>query len=304
MNNKPKLTPAQKWERATLADNFIFCKVMTANPDLCKELLEMLLGIEIDRIEQPLAEHSLKSDYNSKGIRFDVYVKDGTGRCFDIEVQTTSRKSLARRARYYQGMMDIDSLERGTDYGDLKDGYVIFLCLDDPFGWGLPVYTFSNICKENREIFLNDGAHKIFYNAAKHAIMPNETLKSFFRFLAGTADGSALSGRLAAMVGHAKTNAQWRQQFMTWEQEMKEQVKERAEVLALELAEERAEEMAQERAEKMAQERAEELAAQKDIETARKLLDEAISMETIARCTGLPLAQVERLRQEASAVEA
>lgn len=91
---------------------------------------------------------------------------------------------------------------------------------------------------------------------------------------------------------------------MTWEQEMKEQVKERAEVLALELAEERAEEMAQERAEKMAQERAEELAAQKDIETARKLLDEAISMETIARCTGLPLAQVERLRQEASAVEA
>ena len=28
MNNKLKLTPAQKWERATLADNFIFCKVM------------------------------------------------------------------------------------------------------------------------------------------------------------------------------------------------------------------------------------------------------------------------------------
>ena len=28
MNNKPKLTAAQKWERATLADNFIFCKVM------------------------------------------------------------------------------------------------------------------------------------------------------------------------------------------------------------------------------------------------------------------------------------
>ena len=32
----------------------------------------MLLGIEIDRIEQPLAEHSLKTDYGSKGIRFDV----------------------------------------------------------------------------------------------------------------------------------------------------------------------------------------------------------------------------------------
>ncbi|MDE7392042.1 MAG: Rpn family recombination-promoting nuclease/putative transposase, partial [Treponemataceae bacterium] len=238
MTHTKELTSAQKWEQATLADNFIFCKVMTANPDLCKALLEMLLGIKIDRIEQPLAEHSLKTDYGSKGIRFDVYVKDGTGRCFDIEVQTTNRKILARRARYYQGMMDIDSLERGTDYGDLKDGYVIFLCLDDPFGHGLPVYTFENVCKEDRTVSLGDGAHKIFYNAAKHAIMPSETLRSFFRFLAGTADGSALSGRLAAMVGHAKTNAQWRQQFMTWEQEMKEQVKERAEVLALELAEE------------------------------------------------------------------
>ncbi|MDE5615038.1 MAG: hypothetical protein K2I74_10405, partial [Treponemataceae bacterium] len=107
-----------------------------------------------------------------------------------------------------------------------------------------------------------------------------------------------------------KTNAQWRQQFMTWEQEMKEQVKERAEVLALELVEERAEELAQELAEEraemlaqelaeeMAQERAEEIAAQKDIETARRMLDKDIAMEIIADVTGLPLAQVERLQAE------
>ncbi len=200
MTHKNDLTPAEKWERATLADNFIFCKVMTANPDLCKELLEMLLGIEIERIEQPLSEYSLKTDYGSKGIRFDVYVKDGTGRCFDIEVQTTNRKNLARRARYYQSLMDLDMLATGADYGALKDGYVIFLCLDDPFGQGLPVYTFSNTCKEDRTVSLGDGAHKIFYNAAKHAIMPSETLRSFFRFLAGADDGTALSGRLAAML--------------------------------------------------------------------------------------------------------
>ncbi len=139
MTHKNDLTPGEKWERATLADNFIFCKVMTANPDLCKELLEMLLNIEIERIEQPLSEYALKTDYGSKGVRFDVYVKDGTGRCFDIEVQTTNRKNLARRARYYQSLMDLDMLATGADYGDLKDGYVIFLCLDDPFGQGLSV---------------------------------------------------------------------------------------------------------------------------------------------------------------------
>ena len=250
----------------------------------------MLLGIKIDRIEQPLAEHSLKTDYNSKGIRLDVYVKDGTGRCFDIEVQTTNRRNLARRARYYQSLMDVDSLDSGEDYDELKDSYVIFLCLDDPFGKGLPVYTFENLCREDREIFLGDGAYKIFYNAAKHAIMPDETLRSFFRFLAGTADGSALSGRLANLVEHAKTNAQWRQQFMTWEQEMKEQVKERAEVLALELAEEIREEAYQDAFEAAT--------AQNAVEMARKMLNRDITMEIIADVTGLPLAQVERLQAE------
>ncbi|MDE5614565.1 MAG: hypothetical protein K2I74_07980, partial [Treponemataceae bacterium] len=99
---------------------------------------------------------------------------------------------------------------------------------------------------------------------------------------------------------HAKTNAQWRQQFMTWEQEMKEQVKERAEVLALELVEERAEELAQE----LAEEAREETRAEVAVETARNFLAMGISPEKVAQGTGLPLAQVEQLRQEASAVEA
>ena len=88
---------------------------------------------------------------------------------------------------------------------------------------------------------------------------------------------------------------------MTWEQEMREQVKERAEALALELAEE----IAQERAEKMAQERAEELVAQKDIETARKMLANGkLSEQEIAGITGLPVDRLVQLRQEASAVKA
>ena len=49
-------TPLEKWNSLTLANNFIFCKVLEENPDVCKELLEMLLDIKIDRIEQPKSE--------------------------------------------------------------------------------------------------------------------------------------------------------------------------------------------------------------------------------------------------------
>ena len=64
--------------------NFIFCKVLEENPDVSKKILEMLLNIKIDRIEKTCSEYSLKTDFDSHGVRFDVYVKDGTGRCFDI----------------------------------------------------------------------------------------------------------------------------------------------------------------------------------------------------------------------------
>ena len=44
-NNKSsetKQTLEEKWKNATIANNFIFYKVMHNNPDVCKELLEIL----------------------------------------------------------------------------------------------------------------------------------------------------------------------------------------------------------------------------------------------------------------------
>ena len=159
------LTPAEKWERLTFADDFIFYKVLEKNLDFTQELLELLLDIKIDHIEQPAAQKGFKTDYFSKGARFDVYVKDGTGRCFDIEIQTSHLTDLAKRARYYQGVMDVDNLMAGDDYKDLKDSYVIFLCMGDPFGLGLPVYTIRNRIDEAPSELIDDGRLSVFYNA-------------------------------------------------------------------------------------------------------------------------------------------
>lgn len=321
MKEMHELTPAEKWERATLADNFIFCKVMTANPDLCKELLELLLNIKIERIEIPVAERSFKVDYDSKGIRFDVYVKDGTGRCFDIEIQTTNRTNLAKRARYYQGLMDVDSLVSGADYSELNESYVIFLCMEDAFGNGLPVYDFHQVCKQDSEVLLNDGTHKVFFNASKYDKMPTESLREFFKFLNGLNAASDFTDQLEQKVRYAKTNAQWRHRFMTWEQEMRIQVKEKSEQLAKTIAKEmvedrvnamradiekEAKEMAKDLANEMLEDRvnamrkdiekeAKEMAVEKVEETAKKLLAEKIAPEVVAKCTGLSLEQVKKL---------
>ena len=51
MSETKALTPEeQKWEKATLANNFIFYKVMRYHPEACQKLLEMLLNIKIQKM--------------------------------------------------------------------------------------------------------------------------------------------------------------------------------------------------------------------------------------------------------------
>lgn len=270
-----KLSSAEKWEKLTFADNYIFCKVMETNPDVCKEMLELLLNIKIERIEIPKTEHTIKTDYDSRGIRLDVYVKDESGRCFDIEIQTSVEKelALAKRTRYYQGLMDVDSVFTGIKYKDLNETYVIFLCLGDAFDFGLPVYTFENVCTENSKIKMNDGTHKIFFNAQKYDTMKSEELKSFFKYLCGKEPSSDFSEKLSAIVKRIKMNARWRHEFMTWQDEIEFQAKKARE--------------------------------ESRIETAQKMLDSNLGTpEQIASVTSLPLEKILELQKEAKLVKA
>ena len=294
-----ELTPAQKWERLTLADNFIFCKVLEDNPEVCKHLIEILLNLKIDRIEKPAAEKSLKTDFISHGIRFDVYVKDGNGRSFDIEIQTTHSTSLAKRARYYQGLMDVDNVQHGTGYDVLNESYVVFLCMGDAFGKGFPVYTFRYRADEDKDFLMDDGTVNIFFNAKKYDTMKSEELRAFFKYLCGKEPSSGFTDRLSALVERVKTNAQWRHRFMTWEQEMAIQSNEKAKELAKEIAQEIAQELAQDIAQEIAQDMAQDMTNQKVIETAQKMLKEKIGTpEQISIVTSIPLEKILELKKK------
>jgi len=213
------LESARRWENLTLSNRFLFYKIFTHNLDVCKQLLEILLHIEIDHIEPPSGETVFDVDFDSKGIRLDVYTK-ADGRRFDLEMQTVDTGELPKRARYYQGLMDIDTLKAGELYSKLPDSYVIFLCFDDIFNEGLPVYTFENRCNENHKIKMNDGTFKVFFNARKYDKMPSEEEKLFFKFLKNGMADSDFTRKLDSLVKSARHNAEWRHQFMTWEQEV------------------------------------------------------------------------------------
>ena len=189
-----------------LTNDFMFFKVML-NPMLCKKLLEVILDVEIEHIEYPEGQKTIKEKYDSKGICLDVYVRDGEDTVYNVEMQTTNPGNLPKRSRYYQDLIDLNLIAKGEDYAKLNKSFVIFICMEDVFKQGRPVYTFENRCVQSTELALEDGTTKIFLNP-NFKIMDGISLglANFLKFLT---DGKAVdefTERLAKAVEAARNN--------------------------------------------------------------------------------------------------
>ena len=171
----------------------------------------------------------------SKGVRLDVYLKD-------------------------------------EDYPDLKESYVLFICKQDPFEYekdkpfGLPRYTFRNICQENNLVNLDDKSLKVIYNASAYEKEKDEKIKALLRFVQTNEPGTDdFSVRLSAIVERLKENEQFKEDYAGMnihDQDLIDDAKE-----------------------------------EKAVETARKMFSKKYSIDDIAEITDLTLEQVQELQK-------
>ena len=164
---------------------------------------------------KPQKTVNLKLD--AKSVRFDIYVDDWET-VYDCEMQTTSQKELPKRNRYYQGQIDMNLINRGESYRKLKRSFVIFICTFDPFGKGSWVYRFENVCREFPELFLGDGAVKIFFNTRGINDIVSEEVKDLLRYLETSVKPQVEDPLLQDMdqaLQAARTNEEWRHDYMT-----------------------------------------------------------------------------------------
>ena len=221
---KMKMTETN-WESLDISNDFLFGKVMQ-NPDLCKELLQRILpDLNIERIEYPELQKSIKEGAESRGIRLDVYSKDDKNIVYNVEMQANGSKGIPKRSRYYQGMVDLQLLEAGDkSYMKLNKTYIIFICTFDLYGKGRHIYTFENICKEDNSLSMGDEATKIFLNSDSDMDDVGKELRAFLDYVKGikVTDDDFID-RLEEAVKRAKANKKWRRDYMTME--MLERVK-------------------------------------------------------------------------------
>ncbi len=205
-------------DELTFTDDGMFQAVLR-DPEICAELIERLLHLRVNHIEYPEVEKTIAPYYTTKGVRLDVYIKD-TDKIIDVELQSYPQEALGKRTRYYQSMIDMDSLIKGHDYSELKDSYILFICKHDPFKdenknfYGLPCYTFKNMCEENQIVNLDDKSLKVIYNASAYEKEKDEKIKSFLHFIYTNEPGiDDFSNRLSVLVEKVKDNEIFRRDY-------------------------------------------------------------------------------------------
>lgn len=152
-----------KFQDANLSDDLLFA-VLMQNEDFCKIVLSIVLEKEVTQVRQRSVQKSIINVMGYRGIRLDVFAQLEDGSVYNVEMQKIQNDNLAKRSRFYQGIMDSVSLPSGKDvvYEMLPDSLIVFITGFDPFGKGLYKYTFENTCKEIAGLELKDGAKKMF----------------------------------------------------------------------------------------------------------------------------------------------
>ena len=269
-------------QELNLSDDFLFSKVFS-DAEVCRQVLEKILKVKIKKIKFVESQKSIDLLMESKAIRLDIYVQDEKETIYNVEMQRGKYKNLAKRSRYYQGSVDLDFIQKGSDYLELCKSFIIFICTFDPFGKGRHIYSFENCCMEDQSLKLNDETTKIFLNTRGVMDDVDEEMKELLSYVENSTDTyvaktkSQLVHHLHDRVNQIKQDKRLEVEYMTLYEIFKE-----------EFEEGKREGKREGKIEGKIEEK---------VEIAKNLLD-VLDDETIALKTGLTIEEVQRLRNE------
>ena len=216
------------FEELPITNRFMFALVFS-HKHIAKPFLEALLGIKIFDLQEPEPEKSTENSPFNKGVRYDVFVKEQgpkgeTVRTFDIEMQIEDTRELPKRARYYQALCDSEALNKGESYRNLKEQYIIFICPDDIFRQGRPVYKFKNLEIGHPEHELGDQCWKNFYIFSKYMDVAEKSIKEYLEYFATNKATSLETRNIERQRQWYLSDNETRKRYMTWQQEIDEAV--------------------------------------------------------------------------------
>ena len=268
----------------TLMNNRFLNKALDGNIPATQRMLRIILNNDKIKVRKVGVQQWLQNLYGHSA-QLDILAEDENGTQFNVEIQRNDEGASAKRARFYCGALDMHFLDTGEKYEALPETYVIFITENDVLKKGWPIYNVQRCLTDNGEV-LKDGSHVVYVNAACQDDTPLGRLMQDFNC---SNPAKMHYKELADTVNYFKST--------------KEGEIDMTDIIEA-YAENRAEKAAKEavaKAEKKAEKKAKKAAHQRNVEVAKDMLADNMSIESVARYSKLSEEEVRALAAKQSA---
>ena len=147
--------------RLNLMDNGFFQKVMQ-DTESCEEMLQILLQMPNLKVLTNQIERNIPN-MTGHSVTLDLICEDDNGNIINVEVQKSNDTNHQKRVRYNMACMDTLSIDKGTNYSNLPDLYVVFISSFDMFKEQETIYHVQRIIRKSGT-FVENGTHEIYVN--------------------------------------------------------------------------------------------------------------------------------------------
>ena len=154
----------ERIKRFRLMDDVFLTKCFEDNTESTQFVLRIILN-KPDLVVLDVHTQVFVANLLNRSVKLDVVATDSEGRKINVEVQREDKGAGKRRARYNASMMDASFLEKGTDFDQLPEVYVIFITENDVLRQNKPLYEIERCILGTGERF-GDGSHILYVNGA------------------------------------------------------------------------------------------------------------------------------------------
>ena len=209
----------QKALKSNLLDN-TFASVALQDEETCQYVLRKITGINDLKVTSAKGQYRLL-DLATKDSVLDVYAEDSSGRQMNLEIQRRDTVDHPRRTRYYSSGMDKSILEKGAEYYELPDVYVVYISETDIWNAGKTIYPVNKYLGDTG-IPYDDGSHVIYANAEVNDGSDVANMLQYFK----TADPNDMRfGALSKRIRFLKTEKGGREVMSDSMREFAEEMK-------------------------------------------------------------------------------
>ena len=154
----------ERIKRFRLMDDVFLTKCFEDDTESTQFVLRIILN-KPDLVVLDVHTQVFVANLLNRSVKLDVVATDSEGRKINVEVQREDKGAGKRRARYNASMMDASFLEKGTDFDQLPEVYVIFITENDVLRQNKPLYEIERCILGTGERF-GDGSHILYVNGA------------------------------------------------------------------------------------------------------------------------------------------